>query len=201
MVPFSARKRATKDNGDGMLILSFSTKPINIDYQLKSSPVKTPYKIAIALPDQTIDRTRGIRWPITDLGTGDIAINFAILPNSLNDTILYAPKDTELRIHLEHDTSEDSNNIICLSPEERRKTLTRLSIICKEIAFYEWLKINHDKDNILKIVEKTPELIEAATTEAILRIIQAHSRSEILNSAIISDKAENIIRLYRNSRF
>lgn len=196
---FTARKRTTRDNGDGLLIISFSASPQIVPPLVKAAPVRTPLRFAVATPDGTIGRSRALRWPITDLGTGDIAINVAVLPNSIPDTITYAPRDTELRINLSIDPTESANESWGISPDDRRKTLGRLIMLCKEPAFAQWLRDVRHAEPMAAAAEHHD--LESAAAEAVLRLIHAHSRNEILNNAVVADRAERLVREYRRTRF
>lgn len=200
---FLGEKRATKDNGDGLFSFTVAARPTDLPDDLKFAPARASFKLAVAIASEAgplFGTTKAQRLPISDLGTGLVSVAFAVLPNSLSDDILYARRGTQIRMSAHPDLADDSDHA-GYAPEQRRKTMQRLVLLCKEDEFRSWIAKHHDPAGLINIAASSPDLAEQATSEAILRRIGAHSRAEILRNAMVCERAELIIRLWRETRF
>jgi hypothetical protein len=200
---FLGEKRATKDNGDGLFSFTLAVRPAYIPDDLKFAPVRSTFKLAVAVITDTgplFGATKAQRLPIGDLGNGLVSLGFAVLPNSLSDEILYSKRGTQIRMSAQPDPTDDIDHT-GYGPEQRRKTMQRIVLLCKEDEFRHWLGKHHDPAGLIENAAGSPELSEQAAAETILRRIGAHSRAEILRNSIVCERAELLIRLWRETRF
>ncbi|MBD2745818.1 hypothetical protein IC232_03815 [Microvirga sp. BT688] len=200
---FLGEKRSTKDNGDGLFSFTVAARPADLPDDLKFAPVRTSFKLAVAVVTDAgplIETTKAQRLPISDLGNGLVTLAFAVLPNSLSSNILYAKRGTQVRMSAHPDLTDHVDHA-GYAPEQRRKTMQRIVLLCKENEFREWLSKHHDPAGLIHMAGGSPDLAEQASAEAVLRRIGAHSRAEILRNAIVCERAELIIRLWRETRF
>ncbi|WP_262267002.1 MULTISPECIES: hypothetical protein [Microvirga] len=200
---FLGEKRATKDNGDGLFSFTVAVRPADIPDDLKFAPARSNFRLAVAVITDTgplMGATKAQRLPISDLGNGLVSLAFAVLPNSLANEILYSKRGTQIRISAQPDPTDDVDHT-GYAPEQRRKTMQRIVLLCKEDEFRHWLGKHHDPAGLIEKASRSPDLSEQAAAEAILRRIGAHSRAEILRNAIVCERAELLIRLWRETRF
>ncbi|WP_114944332.1 hypothetical protein [Microvirga calopogonii] len=200
---FLGEKRATKDNGDGLFSFTVAVRPSDIPDDLKFAPARSTFKLAVAViadAGPLIGATKAQRLPISDLGNGLVSLSFAVLPNSLSSEILYSKRGTQIRISAQPDPSDETDHT-GYAPEQRRKTMQRIILLCKEDEFRLWLGKHHDPAGLIQKAAGSPHLSEQAAAEAILRRIGAHSRGEILRNSIVCERAELLIRLWRETRF
>lgn len=194
---FLCKKLSTKDNRDGLSILSLKAEPAAFPAEIKHGVYGDRYELSVALSDRTY-QFEGIRFTLDDDGKGCVILRLAVLPGQVGDAILYAEKDTPLLVGYapKHATSD----ILPFKPEYRQTTLRKLHVIMGEPAFWDYLQ-RYDRWDLLTEDSDTLSGRQDAALEVLYRHLQCHSRSDIVSTASICEKVERLLREYRREQW
>ena len=187
-------KKNVVDRGDGTIELCYEASPADLPLEFRNAPVRSRFVLVLKQPYS--HRAECLRSTTTDAGNGKIKIKLIILSGSIPDEMIYVKTNTKIEIDIEPSPDNSESNLP-LTTDERIKTLKMVSILSSDPSFWTWITDRHPF--IKKTAIENPELTEEAVTEAIRREIEAHSRSEILSSAIIAERAQIMIKRFRKS--
>lgn len=194
---FLCTKLSTKDNRDGLSILSFKAEPKDFPAEIKHGIHGDRYDISIVHDEQT-HRFEAIRFTLDDDGKGSVILRLGVLPGQVGDAILYAPKDTPLAVT--YSVKLTGSDIMPFKPETRQATLRKLHVIMSEPAFWDFL-VRYDAWALLSADIDTLSGRQDAALEVLYRHVKCHSRSDIVSTAAICEKVERLIREYRREQW
>ena len=200
---FHILKRATKDTGAGAQILNWDARPADLPELLAKAPAKTPFRISLSPANSDMHPTHifdATRLTFIDHGTGYVTLQLAVVAGTVANEIIYADKGAEFQVDVEP-SPDHTEDLMPVSPEERSKTLTRLATVANEPGFIDFLK-QRDPDGLIASAEAyAPGNVADAGVEVLLRKISAHSRADIARDALVCERAQRLLREYRETRF
>jgi diadenosine tetraphosphatase ApaH/serine/threonine PP2A family protein phosphatase len=201
MKTFTVIKRGTRDTGAGATMLLWECAPSDPPPEFRRAPARTVFVITIA---ETAERPphifRATRMTIVDRGAGKIGLQLAVAPDEVPDDIAYAPNGASFDIAIAP-SPENKAGALPVSPEDRMKTLRRLVVMTRDPGFCDFLRTYPDGALIDECERADPKDVEYAAIEVVLREIGAHTRADILHDALIADRAEHLLRAYRETVF
>jgi len=201
---FQVKKRTSKDSGDGMFTLIWDCNPEDLPEEFRKAPVKSPFCVSVTTeptPSQPSSETHhfsGIRLPMSDRGDGQVSIRLATVGGAVPDCIVFAKNGMPMALEITPADDISASNLP-LTPEERSKTFRTIMVLISDAGFIRWLATQDDAHLIDRIESLKPQFVENAVIEVVLRKIHAHSRSDILHNALICERAERLIRAYRET--
>lgn len=194
---FLCEKLSTKDNRDGLSILSLKADPSAFPAEIKHGIHGDRYDFTVSYGEETY-RFEAIRFTLDDDSRGSAILRLGVLPGQVGDAILFAPKGTQLAVL--YTIKLTGSEIVPFKPEVRQATLRKLHVIMGEPSFWEFLQ-RYDAWGLLGTEIDTLTGRQDAALEVLYRHVKCHSRSDIVTSAAICEKVERLLRDYRREQW
>lgn len=198
-----AQRGATKDNGDGSVVIVFKTQAIQLPASLRESTEGSSW-IVECQNEEVAYSFLGMRQRLVDCDKGMVEIRFLASSAALPAHALFGTKgqnvDVTLRI-----IANTAPYPYYIDKAERSAVMVRIATNCQDPRFHEFLERECARLAIPVVPGPPPgenplEFVtaESLATEHLYRILGIHSRREILESNKTAEKAEGLIRRFRD---
>ena len=200
-----ATRQASVDNADGTATVGFAVLAKEIPKDLLASPDGSQWRLAVAAGAEAEASMVAVRLAIRDLAGGKALLRFMLMPTGLAASAIWGRKGERATLRMAMLAGRHPYPHF-VGRSERAAALRRAAMFCGEPGFAAWIADQAVAAGLPPAgeIEVDPAIgIGAAdatsmrAAENLCRVARLHSRSEILTSNVAAERAESLMRQYR----